>query len=620
MSLAWPKSLYRLALISVLILSLLHQAQAQDVAGTGLLPYELQDSGSENLVARDDDIVGNDDDNSDDYDDAYQYTSCIAYFNYATDSYFYLSTPHTFGPPSNTIRSIPSTTPLSPYNPTRYVIKPGEVHVYSLNGTDFISDDAIAYFATATLCDKPDWDPDGSGMRMQLATNFTSLINSTNSTGNLYYNYFERGFSNVTLVNMPANSTLNSMAYLVVSAPTAHQLGVTGDVAVTNNDTWTYEAGMSTTAPLHQVINGPNLYLVDTDFAHVLLLSGNMTKPYGDDDDDDDSDDRDDDDDGSSNTGNYTSDLFYTNTSTYYGLQIFESNSSNSLMGLPLDQSYCAVSTSRQALLNVGNAEASVTTRGADKLPKIQYFMGGLNRSKSYVAYLTETTNRSSSVNSSTVFGGKVFAGVNFTTKAETNCQLIYDLDLCSDVAFAVPGNADKFTAKALADAYDSNTRELYDQFNLSMQVIQCGDDIDPSDRYSILRTCDDCRESYRQWLCATTIPRCEDSSNTASYLFRRDTNMSRNPFINENIQPGPYNELLPCIDLCHGIMQDCPSSFQFQCPKRSLPGFTGAYYIKEGTDVTCNYPGVVYVQSGAASLVRNILAAVVVSVLVILM
>lgn len=502
------------------------------------------------------------------------------------------STLYDLGPPSSTIDTIATTTSLTQYNPVRYVIKAGEHHVYALNASDEITNNYINYYATSTLCDMPDWDQDGTSLRIQLANNITQL--TKNATEDPYYSYFERGFANLTSTRLPATASTNSMAYLVIMAPTINDLDLTGDSSVNSNDTWTYEVGISTISPLHQAFFAPNLYLVDTDFAHVLLLSGNMTSPATP---------------GQGNTSsNYTSDLFYTNTSTYYGLSIFKSDSSLSTSAIALDWSYCAMSTSTEVLLNTENALASVTTRGIGGLPKIQYFTSGLNKSTSYVAYLTETTNHSAaSVHSSQIFGGKVFGGVNFTTKSETNCQLVFDLDLCSDVAFAVPGNADKFSAQELAAAYDDQARELFDSFNTSMDVIQCGEEVDTVDRYSILRTCDDCRESYRQWLCATTIPRCEDSSETLSYLYLRDVNSSRTSFINDVIQPGPYNEVLPCIDLCHGIMQDCPSSFSFQCPRQGLPGFTGAYYIKEGTnDITCNYPGVVYIPNSSSRLVSK--------------
>ena len=510
------------------------------------------------------------------------------------------------GPPSQSVVDLPSTTAITEYNPIRYVLKAGEYHVYALNVSSSLSSKSslVDYYATANLCDMPSWDSSGESMRIQLATNLTDLTQASSSyNATAYYDYFMRGFANITFGNVTANSKSNSTAYLLIMAPTVSQVNQTGsDSAVNSNDTWTYEVGISTNEPLHQLFMNPNFYLVDTDFAHSLLVSGNMTHPVGPF--------------GSSNNAtNYTNELFYKSPSTYYGIQVYESTSPLSTRALTLDWSYCAVRTSSKLLLDTANAQISITNRGSGNLPKVQFFLSGLNKSTSYVAYLSETTNHTASVNASSteIFGGKVFAGVNFTTKAETNCQIVFDLELCSDVAFAVPGNASVYSAQDLSLAYDSYAQSLFDSFNTSMQVIQCGSDVAASDRYSILRTCDDCRESYRQWLCATTIPRCQDASVDRSYLWLREVNTSRTDFINSVIQPGVYNEVLPCIDLCYGILQDCPSSFGFACPQQGLPGFDGAYYIKEGTtDITCNYPGVVYTPSSANRLLSlNIVWAV---------
>jgi calcium channel MID1 len=486
--------------------------------------------------------------------------------------------PIALGPPSRSLTTVPaSTTDITEFVPVRYVIQAGEYHVYKLNASNAINGTKINFYATGNLCGVPSWDASkGRAMRIQLATNLTDL--TTNNRSEAFYSYFNRGFSNITISNMNASASANSTAYLMVMAPKLEQINITQGTGLNTNETWTYELAISTQSAIHRYYESPNLYLVDTDFANALLVSGNLTT--------------------NNNRSVSANAPFMTNASTYYSIHVFQSQSSQAVSAIDLDRSYCAVQTSPRVLLDTLNAQVSHTTRGAGGYEKLQYFLSGLNKSTSYVAYLSEPFNRSN-----TAQGGALFGGVNFTSKAETNCQIIYDLDLCSDVAFAVPGNASVYSAKELSAAYDDYARNLYDAFNTSMQVIQCGDDVDDADRYSILRSCDDCRESYRQWLCATTIPRCTDSTINKSFLFYRDANSSRTDFINNVIQPGPYNEVLPCIDLCYGIMQDCPSSFGFVCPKQGLPGFDGAYYLKEGSgsDVTCNYPGVVYTPNNAA-------------------
>lgn len=488
--------------------------------------------------------------------------------------------PIALGPPSKSLTTEPATTTdIKEFQPVRYVIQAGEYHVYKLNVSGAVKDAKINYYATGNLCGVPSWDASqGTAVRIQLATNLTDLTAKNSSVA--LYDHFTHGFANITINNMTSFSSGNSTAYLMVMAPRLEQINITNGAGLNVNETWTYELALSTSSPVHRYFDNPNLYLVDTDFTNALLMSGNLTSD--------------------SSQAVSANASFMTNASTYYSIHVFQSTSPQSVSAIYLDRSYCAVQTSSHVLLDTLNAQVSHTTRGVGGYQKLQYFLSGLNKSTSYVAYLSQPANQSNSA-----FGGTIFGGVNFTSKTETNCQIIYDLDLCSDVAFAVPGNASVYTAKELSTAYDDYARELYDAFNTSMQVIQCGDDVDDSDRYSILRSCDDCRESYRQWLCATTIPRCADSTTDKSFLFYRGVNSSRTNFINDVIQPGPYKEVLPCIDLCYGIMQDCPSSFGFACPKQGLPGFDGAYYLKEGTgsDVTCNYPGVVYTPNSAATL-----------------
>jgi len=78
---------------------------------------------------------------------------------------------------------------------------------------------------------------------------------------------------------------------------------------------------------------------------------------------------------------------------------------------------------------------------------------------------------------------------------------------------------------------------------------------------------------------------------------------------IDQQIGPGPYKELLPCIDLCYNLVQSCPASLGFACPLdgQGLHRSYGRNGSTEG-DITCNYPGAAYRKMGEASgLERNI-------------
>lgn len=147
---------------------------------------------------------------------------------------------------------------------------------------------------------------------------------------------------------------------------------------------------------------------------------------------------------------------------------------------------------------------------------------------------------------------------------------------------------------------------------------MQIACEADSSSKYSLVRDCDDCKSAYKRWLCTVAIPRCEDyTSETSSGIIRsagqpfpngtklpEDViaelskslyhNVSRNHFIDEEIAPGPYKEILPCEDLCYEVVQSCPASIGFACPRPWNTGFNTSYgqRSEDVSVVACNYPG----------------------------
>lgn len=199
------------------------------------------------------------------------------------------------------------------------------------------------------------------------------------------------------------------------------------------------------------------------------------------------------------------------------------------------------------------------------------------------------------------------------------NCALLFNLPFCSSVAYAAPANPQTFnTTDLLGQQYDQYANNLYQNFVYSLQQIPCN--TTSSAQYSLARNCDDCDAAYKQWLCAVTIPRCEDFSNSAPYLQPRAVNYSfinpsytngtegdlafsqrnrsrtqfsssRNPMIDEIIKPGPYKELLPCEDICYNLVRSCPAALQFACPLAGH-GLNFSYGSPQpGGEVTCNSP-----------------------------
>ena len=70
--------------------------------------------------------------------------------------------------------------------------------------------------------------------------------------------------------------------------------------------------------------------------------------------------------------------------------------------------------------------------------------------------------------------------------------------------------------------------------------------------------------------------------------------NGSRNKWIDEAVAPGPYTELLPCIDLCYQVVQSCPPFMAFNCPKGDLAALQYGYWKARANDslVSCNPVG----------------------------
>jgi calcium channel MID1 len=189
-------------------------------------------------------------------------------------------------------------------------------------------------------------------------------------------------------------------------------------------------------------------------------------------------------------------------------------------------------------------------------------------------------------------------------------------------VAYAVPSNTTfKYNDSALAEIYDTQAKSYYSNFTKSLQQVAC--DTTSEAQYSLARTCKDCERDYKNWLCLTLIPRCEDFSATDSWLWPRNINVpfpngslpfdnnmtsefqdshrdrhafnqSRNPLIDKDIKPGPYKEMLPCEDICFDIVKSCPAQMQFACP--NMPGRLSAYGKKDNNSdtLTCNFPGAV--------------------------
>ncbi len=94
---------------------------------------------------------------------------------------------------------------------------------------------------------------------------------------------------------------------------------------------------------------------------------------------------------------------------------------------------------------------------------------------------------------------------------------------------------------------------------------------------------------------------------NSANKM-RTRYNSSRNPWIDTELKPGPWNELLPCQELCHELVRSCPAKLGFSCPtERWLKYSYGTVDLTKGRP-TCNNPSVMWMQiSTGMGLVTNL-------------
>lgn len=186
-----------------------------------------------------------------------------------------------------------------------------------------------------------------------------------------------------------------------------------------------------------------------------------------------------------------------------------------------------------------------------------------------------------------------------------------------------MPANSNKMNITQLAQFYDNYARDMYANFQKQLAQVAC--EAPAVQQYSLARNCSDCETAYKKWLCSVTIPRCEDFTSPTNFSLVRNVNQtfpngtllpvaqqdlypnrvnqhSRNPLIDEMVEPGPYREILPCAYLCYDLVQSCPASLGFNCPTPDDDIFNSSY-AEQGDGLTCNYPGAVHNPSGSSLL-----------------
>lgn len=374
-----------------------------------------------------------------------------------------------------------------------------------------------------------------------------TLPNATQATD---MSMFEYGFANLTYQETSGN------LYVSVSAPPKDPSW--------NDDVFSYQIGLSTSAPLHRALAGDQnrfLFLQDSDFSAALLTTGNLT---------------------SSEIPNYQ---IWINPSIPSS-----SNGYGAALQNSLQWSWCGV-TQSSALVTLSEADRSMTLRGPGGLPKEQFYVHDLVPSTFYDAYITLQNNYTQ--------GGTIWPVQTFKTRDDTTCQVIYNMEFCYEVAYSVPSNSTLYNPVALGQFYDNLAQSYYNNFSISTQQLNCNGSADGV--YSLIVNCTTCLEAYKDWVCAATIPRCADVTNPASYLVYR--NVSRNPAIDQALHPGPYKEVLPCGDLVQSMTRKCPIALGLRQPHGSAM-FDAAYGQRSNNaTITCNAPGVDFWVAGSITI-----------------
>ena len=408
-----------------------------------------------------------------------------------------------------------------------------------------------------------------------------------------------------------SNISVESDVYIGVSAPINNDFGSSYNYQLTASIDGFYAEYFG---------DNTNAFFIDSDNGSALLYTSNVT------------------------TGNTSAPPFQQWMRRQPPFSIFVVNQDNpSLLGM--QSSLCA-------LQNFADVQAPAVidtnmTSAGDGQPKQQFHVRTLNASSSYIAFVAMIGNSTKSGNGIVGGGGIVWNSTSFKTKSgmllspslniladaalsEANCALLYNLPFCTSVAYSAPARLNEtLNVTRLGQLYDDYAHRSYVNFSKSLQQIPC--DTTSSAKYSLTRTCLDCDQAYKNWLCAVTIPRCEDFSNPAQYLQPRAVNQtfanqtladdpafnfknesrvafadSRNPWIDSTIRPDPYKEVLPCQDLCYELVRSCPASLQFACPLENH-GLNFTYGTRAGysnNTITCSSPQAgIDMQSGSARL-----------------
>ncbi|ODV63252.1 Mid1p ASCRUDRAFT_73151 [Ascoidea rubescens DSM 1968] len=415
---------------------------------------------------------------------------------------------------------------------------------------------------------------------VNLFANISSLSKSEYSKKSFEYGYMQ----DLATHEMPNNLTETYITlYILVKAPDLDYID--------EDEVWSYQIGASQSNLIYQWDDRNWISLVDTDDTSTLFSTGNLSEVTNHTD--------------SSDFLEITTSLESASDYDIYVYKYSDNSSFGEYQFNGLNRSWCAVKNN-PSLYKTSDMQTSFTRRGG--LFKKQFYLDGLNASTKYIVYSLQNFNGT--------LGGVVFNHFVFETKSSNSCQLIYDLEFCSDIAYTVPAStiypnvplarnsstidSDNMT---LPEFYDNYAKSIFENFEKNLQQEPC--QVKKEERFSPILTCEDCAQSYKDWLCAVTIPRC--TTETRAEYKKREVGKSRLEHINELVKPQEYFEILPCLNMCYALPRDCPASFGFQCPGKNSTVKLSYFWDEDKDYATCNFVGKLLTSAAKRLLINHL-------------
>lgn len=428
---------------------------------------------------------------------------------------------------------------------------PGEYKAYNFtvwsNETNLF-EYAILVYLSSCICSYPDILQNTADF-----TDYLSIYVSYDGEEFLSYDFEDGYFQDQNYANTAPLSTLIYIEAKPIQGFTPNREN--------SSDIYTLQVGFSVSDVPFQWDNSTFVSLIDADDGSALFQTGKFNTTASD--------------------GSNQTELTIARASAIK-LQIFRNDGSTSFNGLT--KSFCAVQRSNDDAVDESDI-IGIFTNSSDSYRR-RFSVSGLNESTVYVAYVTSDVGDVDEP-------GVVYKKIEFTTDTAGSCKLAYDLDFCDNVAYSVPQSLQFHQDNdhdALLKLYDDYAKSIYENFSKAMDQIDCYGNNDAV--YSPIRSCDNCRETYKNWLCAMVLPKCTTLDEEPYVL--REVNRSRSDFLNYVVQPpNEYYEVMPCIDMCYAIVRDCPSDFSFGCPTVNET-ILKSYAFSSGTNTvkTCNLIG----------------------------